>query len=221
MLESTLVERYPRLYHMAEDGSWPRILSYGLLSTAALLSLYGYKGSDRYKYESEWRPNKVPIGAPGLPGAVLRDQKPMPPETLAPCLTGGLSPREWYELINGKVFFWLDCEDLERFMDAKEYRNSPQLAIVLDTDRLLKQYSHKITLCGINSGSTMSEHPPSRGRETFRSISEYNSLYAKELCVESGISNILDMVMSVHRMIALRTDYSAPRDVKSLEQLWP
>jgi hypothetical protein len=145
----------------------------------------------------------------------------MPPATLAPTLTNGITTGEWYKLINGKIFFWLCCEDLERFLDASEYRNSPQLAIVIDTARMVNRYAEKITLTRFNSGSTMADHPYPRGRETFRTIRDYDSPYARELCVDGGIAGILDVVITVHRMIANRNDYSAPRNVRELEQLWP
>lgn len=35
-----LANLYPRLYHMAEPGSWESIRRYGLLSTSSLLSLF-------------------------------------------------------------------------------------------------------------------------------------------------------------------------------------
>lgn len=69
-----LVALYPRLYHMAEDSSWPSIHKYGLLSTSALLTLYGYTGTKREHIESQWRPEKVTISGKGLRDAVIRDQ---------------------------------------------------------------------------------------------------------------------------------------------------
>jgi hypothetical protein len=45
--EEELVSIYPRLWHMAEDGSWPSIADNGLLSTSALLDLYGVSGKSR------------------------------------------------------------------------------------------------------------------------------------------------------------------------------
>ena len=57
-------DRYPRLYHMAESGSWCSVREHGLLSTSALLDLFEISGSKRREIESEWRPNIVPIGHP-------------------------------------------------------------------------------------------------------------------------------------------------------------
>ncbi len=74
---ATLVTRFPRLWHMAEDGSWPSIQSKGLLSTSSLLNLYKISGAERSAIEARHRPQSVPIDYKGLPRAVVRDQKPM------------------------------------------------------------------------------------------------------------------------------------------------
>jgi hypothetical protein len=42
-----LIARYPRLYHMAEDGSWPSIQAHGLLSTRAMLDHFEVTPDER------------------------------------------------------------------------------------------------------------------------------------------------------------------------------
>jgi len=46
-----LLQDCPTLYHMAERGSWPSIREHGLLSTSALLDLYGKQGAEREAIE--------------------------------------------------------------------------------------------------------------------------------------------------------------------------
>ena len=48
-----LASMYPRLYHMAEEGSWPSIRRHGLLSTSALLDRCLVSGRRRAGIESE------------------------------------------------------------------------------------------------------------------------------------------------------------------------
>jgi hypothetical protein len=220
MLTSDLVTRYPTLFHMAEDGSWPSILRHGLLSTSALLSLYNYQGSDRFRIESEWREEKVLVRREGLADAVIRDQKPMPPCVLSSCLAG-ITTRQWYHLINGKVFFWLKHEDLEMFLAAKEYRNHPHVVIVVDTGLLMKHCGDHVTLSGINTGSTLSNPPPARGPNTFQTVSRYGSPFVRELCVDEAIPRISDVTIDVYRMIAHRLDFNTPPKIETLAKLWP
>ena len=88
-----IIARYPVLFHMAELNSWPSIQRYGLLSTSALLDRFEIQGAERAAIETEWRPNSVRIEHEVYSAAVIRDQRPMPPGTLAPLLeTGPESP---------------------------------------------------------------------------------------------------------------------------------
>ena len=106
MTPEQLVARHPKLFHMSESGSWQSIQQHGLLSTTALLDLFGVEGQERSRIETKWRGRGVSIQHPDYGIAVIRDQGPMPPHTLAPLLDG-LTPADWYELINRKSFFWL------------------------------------------------------------------------------------------------------------------
>lgn len=65
------------LYHMAERGSWDSIRQHGLLSTTALLDLYGVKGAERDFIEARRRPTSVTLTSAQLGSSVIRDQKPM------------------------------------------------------------------------------------------------------------------------------------------------
>lgn len=225
MKNEELIASCQYLYHMAEDGSWPNIEKYGLLSTSALLTLYKYTGSDREQYESEWRPSRMTISCDGMEDAWLRDQIPMPPEELKKCLQGGIEPREWYEFVNNHVFFWTTTKSLKMFMAAKEYKNIPQLVIKVSTQKLLKGYAEKITLSNINSGSTYFDpnkydRPRSRSLQTFKKIDDYNYPYIAELVVEGAILDITSVAVTAKRWIAHRKNYEKP-EFEKLSDIWP
>ena len=99
----------PFVYHLAEAENWPSIQRDGLFSTHALLERAGINGSIRDAVEREHRPKRTTLST----GLVIRDQRPMPPASLERCLVGLTAP-QWYELLNSKVFFWLDIERLNR-----------------------------------------------------------------------------------------------------------
>lgn len=224
MRTEDLVSLCPELYHMAQDGSWPNIRKLGLLSTSALLTAYGYAGAEREKIESEWRSRRLPISRNGLDDAWIRDQIPMPPEGLKPCLVD-MTPREWYRFINGKIFFWTTRKRLEIFMAAREYKNHPQLVITVDTRLLLERYATRVTLSSMNSGSTYYDPekysaPKSRGLETFKKIHDYSVPYVAELAVEGGIGDITDIAVRVERWIAHRINYEDP-SIEKLADIWP
>jgi hypothetical protein len=68
---------------------------------------------------------KLFIHHPRYGTAVIRDQKPMSDGGLVRALQDGLKPRDWYRILNKKVFFWLTRERLETLVNAREYREEP------------------------------------------------------------------------------------------------
>ncbi len=204
-----LVQSHPVLFHMAERGSWESIRTHGLLSTSALLHLFGVVGSDRELIESCHRPGSVTIEREGVGSAVIRDQKPMDDRGLERCLKDGLTPRHWYEILNARVFFWLTRSRLVRLLTARTYRTAEHDVLEIDTASLVSAYRKEITLAGINTGATK-PLPAPRGKKTIVSIAEYD--YAGrimshprepvvELAVESGVP---DIGQFVRRVVVMR-----------------
>ena len=68
----------------------PSIRERGLLSTTAILDLYGIVGQDRENIEERRRPKNVTVQAKNLPDAVIRDQIPMSDKALQKCLLDDL-----------------------------------------------------------------------------------------------------------------------------------
>lgn len=165
------VRHYPSLFHMAEANTWNSIRTHGLLSTTALLNLFEIDGVVRKEIELSHRPSSVEISHEMYGKALIRDQKPMRPSALAKCLVG-VSPTQWLQLLNSKVFFWPTEERLLRLLNGKEYRDRTQLVIEVSTDKLLKAHSCSVTLSPINSGSTL-YNAQQRGMSTFKSLSSY------------------------------------------------
>jgi hypothetical protein len=166
-----LCTNHPRLYHMAEARSWPSIAKHGLLSASALLDLYAINGEGRSLIESHHRPESVTIKHPKHGSAVIRDQKPMRESALLKCLVG-CSPRQWYEFLNRKVFFWLTEERVCTLLKARAYRGHDHIVIIVDTEKLLKHHGTRALLSPMNSGSTI-YRPVLRGITSFQPPSLY------------------------------------------------
>lgn len=197
------------LYHMAERGSWAAIRERGLLSTSALLDLYGVTGNQRLKIEEQRRPEGVTLVRAGLPPAVIRDQIPMDDGGLRRCLPPHMAPSDWYRLLNQKVFFWLTRDRLLLLLNAGAYRKSDHDVIEIKTRPLVEAYREKIWLCPMNSGCTK-PYPHPRSDETFRRIPDYPySLRRRkkkkgervvELAIDYAVPNISDFAVRVVKM---------------------
>jgi hypothetical protein len=199
----------PTLYHMAEDGSWPSIRERGLLSTTALLDLYGVQGAERERIEAQRRPAGIPLDHPLLPRAVIRDQLPMDDVGLRRCLPARIDPTDWYRLLNAKVFFWFTRSRLFTLLNARPYRRRPHDVIELSTRRLVERHYERIWFCPMNSGCTKPiPHP--RDERTFERISDYDYAGRRrgrrrgervvELAVDYSVPDISDVVTRVVRM---------------------
>ncbi|MES2694510.1 MAG: hypothetical protein V4773_13625 [Verrucomicrobiota bacterium] len=147
------------VYHLAEASNWPAIRREGLRSASELIARAGLRGVKRDALERQQRREGMELSS----GVRLRDQCPMPPEALARCLTG-MTPEEWYTLVNAHVFFWLDPDRLNRQRKACGLR--PQVVLTMDVARLVAAHAKRIALTPINTGNARRQ-PAKRSAATF------------------------------------------------------
>lgn len=209
MRTDKLVSVCPRLYHMAWEGSWPSIQHHGLLSTEALLDLFGVDGEDREQLMAAHRPEAVPIQHADLGRAVIRDQKPMSDAGLRRCLEDNLEPEDWYRHLNHRVFFWATQARLDRLLGARAYRNSRHTVLTIDTESLVASLADRIELTTMNTGCTV-PFPFPRGLSSFMPIEDFDyeasrrkrgrSRAIAEVAVRGGVPDVVDHVIRVeHR----------------------
>lgn len=200
------VELHPRLYHMAERGSWPSIRDRGLLSTKATLDLAGVRGVARRGIESELRRDKVAVQVSGQTSIVLRDQKPMSHGKLEKCLLGGITPVQWCRFLNSKVFFWATSGRLDTLMKAAPYARLEHDILTLDGASLVASHGPDILLCRMNSGST-TPYGTDRDFSIFQPIRSYpvntkgNPIRkVAEVLLDYAVPDIAEHVIDVQRM---------------------
>lgn len=164
--------RWPRLFHMAEAGSWTSVQRHGLLSTTALLDLFEITGADRDAIEAARRSESVSITHPEHGTAWIRDNKPINETVLRRTLVG-MTEAEWYRTLNGRVFFWLTTQRLDKLRNAPPYKPREHDILTLDTAALLNTYGDAVELAHLNSGAVHPSADYPRGAGTFRTIADY------------------------------------------------
>lgn len=204
-----LLSDCPTLYHMAARGSWPLIHRHGLLGTRALLDLFEVQGKEREAILSHRRPEGVRLTHPEHGEATVRDQKPMSDRGLESCLQDGMTPAEWYRLLNERAFLSLSHKRLLRLLEARPYRGDEHDVIEVASAPLVAAYRDQITLAPINTGFT-ARYPAPRGADTFLAIEDYPYAHWRrkrakgervvELAVSGGIPDIARFVRRVVRM---------------------
>ena len=145
------------VYHLVDAANWASVQRRGLLSTRRLLAASG-------ELDDEALRRHRTAGQRLSCGALIRDQRPMPPAALARCLGDGLQPGDWYALLNSKVFFWLDRARLNRQRQA--CGPAPQVVLVVDAARLLARHGDTASVTPINTGNAMRAAAP-RNLTTF------------------------------------------------------
>ena len=199
-----LISKYPKIYHMAEDGSWENIKRFGLLSTTALLDKWGIQGEERSVIEDKYRSSSITINSIEFGSATIRDQMAMPPAKLRRCLPDTITVSQWYEYLNKRVFLWSDWRGLKFMLSANNYIKKAHLVIVVDSEKLLTNYRDRVFLSAINSGSTYCKKgkttPEYRDFNTFKDIKSYPGHWLTELTIDYGIPDITNYVLRAERL---------------------
>ncbi len=187
---------------MADSESWSSICTHGLLSTKAIADEHlKLSGHERFKLLSEHRKDRMIY-----PGFKIRDQRPMNTSMLTKVLQDGTSPREWFELLNGKVFLWARKKKITKddrlLLFLNIYRKDAQIVLEIDSARFLHRHAHHVSLCHINSGATRSvDHK--RSPKSFVSFEEYSLVEhgeVAEVTVETSLPDVQSMLTRASRV---------------------
>src|ERR1700730_3694567 len=135
------------LYHLTEADNLDSILKRGLMSSKRLVGMVNLPERERKTLLRNHRPECVRLAK----GVLIRDQRPMPPTALSRALDEDLKPSDWYELLNGFVFFWSDPKRLERQRCACGDRS--QILLTFDSAALFGHFGASAFVSPINSGN--------------------------------------------------------------------
>jgi hypothetical protein len=159
--------RLKRLYHLAEADNLDSILKHGLMSTRRLIGMLNLSEPEQKIFLRSHRPESVRLAG----GVLIRDQRPMPPSVLSRALDDDLEPADWYELLNGFVFFWPDPKRLER--QRRACGNRPQIILTFDSTALFGHFGTEAFVSPINSGNARRK-AARRGHTTFVSYGTWS-----------------------------------------------
>ena len=208
---SELIERYPRLFHLAEAGSAQDISMHGLLSAKQIVSTSALAPEEQTAILSRPRARTLTIEHPLLNRATLRDQTPLRPHILDKVLVD-MTAQQWLSALNERVFFWLHPQRLNQLLSARRNRGRPHDVLVIDTASLVSAHDRRIRLSAINSGATLYPNAPERGTQTFQTIGGYpfaERLRCRtpqsavvELAVSGGVRDIADHLIDLYQVSA-------------------
>lgn len=212
---ASFAQRYPTLFHMASEDSWPMIRRHGLLSTRAVVELYDPDPSVKAAILGGVRRSSFVLDDPGLGRIVVRDQLPL--KFLNECLHDGVTPQQFLDALNGRVYFWVSEQRVERLLGARVYRTKRHLILHIDTAALLKAHRRAVELAAYNTGSAHVPGVPKRGPDVFVPFDDYPFDYWRrkrgrsgEAVVELTVPGAVPDVVSFVRRAEFRTIGEAP-----------
>ena len=135
------------VFHIADARNWDSIRKHGLLCTDTIVRR-SMQGAADNAAPRAYRPKGVLLAD----GVFIRDQRPMAPASLARCLDAGVSPDQWYDLVNACVFFWANAARMERHLMAQ--RGQGLVVLTFDTRKLMAAYSKVAFLTPFNIGNS-------------------------------------------------------------------
>lgn len=209
MSPEELAERHPYLYHITEPGAAESICQKGLLSTSKILDLYEIQSPLREQLEAKRRPTSVALEHPYHGALVLNDNQPLTELALQKCLDDDLTPPDWLRILNKRVFFWPDEDNLQRHLNARFNRQRTREVIVIDTLRMAQEHAHGMELCAINSGATIRK-AARRGLKTFTPLLQYSWVEwqklrglkdrIREITVLDGVPNLSEYILNIYQI---------------------
>ena len=211
MTPDRFAQLYPRLYHMTAAGGWTGIREDGLIPVAGLLDRLGADAATREAVQFSRRGEQVELA----PGVVVRDNKVLNEKVLARALRDGLTPRDWYGILNARVFFWVNLARLDRLLAARPYRGTAHDVLAFDTLGVLRSHAGRVECAPINTGAAIMKAAP-RGRSTFVPLAAvpHDAWKAKrgradavvEVAVPGGVPDAGDHLVEVRRRRAGEPD---------------
>ena len=203
-----LVSTFPVLYHSTAGGRWAAIRDHGLWTAEQIVRTAGCDRQSADLILSTRRAHAVQLTHPVLGAVTVRDQAPLRPEVLRPCLTD-LSVAQWLSLLNNRVFFWLHLSRVSTLLSGRRNRDLEHDVIAVDTASLVEAHGQRIRLSPINSGAALYPNAAPRGSQTFHTIADYPyeqrrrtrvvSASIAELAVADGVRDIAGHTVRVQR----------------------
>ena len=204
MTPEAFADHYPRLYHMTAAGGWEGIRANGLRTTRQLLADAGADAATVEAVAFGRRTEQVSLA----PGVTIRDNLVLNEASLARALTGGLTPRDWYGVLNERAFLWANPKRLDRLLGGRAYRDAAHDVLTFETLPLAAAYADVLECTPMNTGAAFLRAAP-RGRDTFTPLAEVpwedwrktrsRADAVVEVAVPGGVPDAARYLVEVHR----------------------
>ncbi len=208
MTPQELAKKHPKLYHITSAGAANSILANGLLTTRDILERWEVDTERRSHLLRCKRKADVTLHHPTHGPIVISNNDPLNETKLQSVLDDGLTIGDWLEMLNSRVFFFVNEKPLSSLANSRSNRALSKDVLVLDTKQLADAHFNTIEISPINSGNT-NRDAARRGLRTFtklRGVSFELWRYSrgnksadtiKEVCIPNSVTEVANFVVEV------------------------
>jgi hypothetical protein len=181
MILEDFIKKKEFLYHLTDKDNLNKIkLRKELLSTEAIVNQSSLGEKEKDEFLTQRRKTHIVVEV-GEDKYKIRDQRPISILNLIKCLTTGFSVKDFFRMLNDRVFFWPTVDRLKSHYNR--YSSENPIIIKVSTGDLLKINSNA-QFCRLNSGATRSNSylngaPPQRGVGTFLPAKDFKYSVSK------------------------------------------
>ena len=190
--------RCKQLWHVAPEGAWDSISQTGLRTAQQLIEAADLDDAARTELLTTPRPAPVTLTVDGRT-AVLRDQEQLLRPDLTDRLAPGTSVGDWVSLLNRRVYLFTDKAAMTKAVAKLAERDGPQEVLTFSPLRLLDAVRSQIELSAQNAGAAARKSDPSKGKDTFVSITRAPDRKPAEVTIVDGLDDLAGIVMRVER----------------------
>lgn len=187
------LHRCPALWHIAPAGAWDAIRETGLLSASQLIDAADLDDARRAELRDTPRAEAVTISVDGA-DVVLRDQAALLKADLAKVLEPGVSVADWVQVLNRRVYLYADRTAMQKALEKFVTTEGDQDVLIFSPRRLVEQEQHIIELSAQNTAANTRRSDPSKGRDTFVSVTRFADRKPAEVTLVGGLSDLTPIV---------------------------
>jgi hypothetical protein len=193
-------KKCPRLWHVAPAGAWERIRTHGFQTSEQLIQAADLADDERVNLLTERRPERVELSVNG-DRVVLRDQQPMfAVSDLTKILADDLTPSDWVQLLNRRVYLFVDAKKKDQLLDKYVELDGEQELLTISPWRLLQAAGSRLECAEGNTGAVARKTGVKKTRNTFVSLPRFPNKKPGEVTVVDGLLDVSCVVSAtLHR----------------------
>ncbi len=193
MTPDQFLHRCPALWHVAPAGAWDTIKEVGLRTAEQLIDAADLTDEARTELLDTPRAEAVTLKVDGT-GVLLRDQAPLLKAKLSTTLADGVTEADWIRMVNRRAYLFADRAVLTKALEKYIAADGAQDVLTFSPRRLIDAARYQLELAVRNTTAAARRNDPTKGRDTFLSITRFPDRRPAEVTIVDGLDDLASVV---------------------------